>query len=314
MGIKIKILCFLFSITSLCSYLYAQNIKEVSLLLGASKTKEEASADDEFIKETISLYGSKEKAFNTFVDSGWKEIIENKTDESIQDFKKAWLLNPENPDSYLGLSLVMQLRKIKTDADDLFKKGIAIDKDKKSQKKFFQRALDFANRKRDTMLLISFLSQSLSVDSSSIQTFQKLAYFCSLKKMYNDALNAYTGAIRFSANDSSLYFNRGLIFKKIKKNKEAITDFTKAVDLSKQPFYDAILNRGLLQYEEGDYNTAIADYNLCIELNPKDPLPFRFLGILLIIIYDHKGACKAWKKAIKLGDTSAKELYNTQCN
>lgn len=292
----------------------AQNTKEnLPLYGGITKSNEEIKADEEFVKETISLYGTLEKAFKTFVDIGWKNIVENNLDESITEFNKAWLLNPANADPYLGLSLVMQIKQKQTETDKLFKQGIILDKDKKSQMKFYLRAVDYAGRKKDTVMLIQFLKQSLSVDPNSILIYKKLAYYTSLKGQNNDAVAAYSGAIRISPNDSSLYYNRGLIYKKMKQFNEAISDFTSSIKLSKNEYFEAIFNRGMSKYDSGDYAGSIEDYNVCIKLNSKLPLLYRFLGISLIMAFDQKGACGAWKTAKKLGDLQSEELYNAQC-
>lgn len=315
MVLRIKLLIGISLVSIICSLnLMAQQTDEnLPMYGGTSFSKEEIAANEEFVKETTTLYGTKEKAFITFVNVGWKGIIENKLNESIQDFNKAWLLFPEHSDSYFGFSLIMQLSQKQAEADKLFNKGIVLDKDKKAQMKYYLRATDFAGRKKDTVLMIRFLNQSLSVDSTSIQGYKKLAYFTSLIGMNKEAILAYSAAIRISTNDSSLYFNRGLTFKKMQKFNEAISDFTFALNLSKNKYFESTLNRGIAKYEIGDYNGSVEDYNACIKMNSKTAMLYRFLGISLIMTHDDKGACNAWKTAKKLGDIQAEELYNAQC-
>ena len=292
----------------------AQNTSGIQFFLDRNlKSKNAIEFDKAFVTETIALYGSKEKAFSTFIDVGWRGIIERKFDESAQDFNKAWLLDSANADSYLGYSFILQLKNNDIESEKLFQQGIALDKNKTAQIKYYQRANDYAGRTKDTILLIKLLNESLVVCSDTITTLSKIAQYNALKGFNKEAIDAFGKVIQIKPNDFSCYYNRGILLKKMQKSTEAIADFTKAFMLSNEKHFDSVLQRGLLKFETGDYAGSIDDYNTCISMQSKNATLYRFLGISKSMIYDQKGACNAWKTAKKYGDLPAEELFNAQC-
>ena len=75
----------------------------------------------------------------------------------------------------------------------------------------------------------------------------------------------------------------------------------------------AYYNRGLAKQKIGDFNEAISDYTKAIEIDPDDADYYynrgnskKELGVL-------KGACTDWRKAAELGDTDAAEFVRDQC-
>lgn len=64
------------------------------------------------------------------------------------------------------------------------------------------------------------------------------------------------------------YYNRGGDHVKAGLYDEAITDYSKAIELDPR-YAEAYSNRGFVYGRKGQFDAAIADYNKAIELNPK---------------------------------------------
>ena len=76
---------------------------------------------------------------------------------------------------------------------------------------------------------------------------------------------------------------------------------------------DAYLSRASLKFQMQDYNGAMPDLNKVIELNPKDALAYNIRGLCKSELGDKVGACLDWKKAVKLGDETAKDKISKYC-
>jgi tetratricopeptide (TPR) repeat protein len=84
------------------------------------------------------------------------------------------------------------------------------------------------------------------------------------------------------------------------KNKEAMADFTLAIELDPtfdQPYY----YRGNLKYSSGDYQGALADYTKAIEANPGFTDAYNNRGNLYQALNKQENACADWRKAHDLG-------------
>lgn len=88
------------------------------------------------------------------------------------------------------------------------------------------------------------------------------------KKDYAGSIALFSKAIKLNPKLSTCYFQRGYSKHLQGKNKEAVEDYDLCFELNtKQPaeffFYRAEANRAILEYNE-----AIEDYNIAVELKP----------------------------------------------
>ncbi len=64
-------------------------------------------ADEAFIREAVAKYRSREEASRVFAAQGWAAIRENKKDLALDNFNRAWLLNPKNYQAFWGFGAVL---------------------------------------------------------------------------------------------------------------------------------------------------------------------------------------------------------------
>ncbi|MFL0770746.1 MAG: tetratricopeptide repeat protein, partial [Prochlorococcus sp.] len=62
-----------------------------------------------------------------------------------------------------------------------------------------------------------------------------------------------------------------------------------------------------------DYQSAIADYNKAIAINPQHALAYTNRGIAKELVKDLEGACADWRKAAALGNRDAARWVSKQC-
>jgi tetratricopeptide (TPR) repeat protein len=92
----------------------------------------------------------------------------------------------------------------------------------------------------------------------------------------------------------------------------AIKDFSQA--LTYQPGFDqALFFRGNSYYNLGFVDSALADYNACIQASPMFADAYANRGSLKFDSGDRTGACQDWLKALEYGNESmGSRLENCQ--
>jgi Flp pilus assembly protein TadD len=67
-------------------------------------------ADEEFIRNAVAKYGSRQTASNAVAAEGWTLVRAGKQDAALQRFNQAWLLNPKNFQAFWGFGAVLSER------------------------------------------------------------------------------------------------------------------------------------------------------------------------------------------------------------
>ncbi len=135
-----------------------------------------------------------------------------------------------------------------------------------------------------------------------IKTHERIGVWKSDRTLWDDVIKQYQ-TIPYAYN------NRGLTYVEEKKYNEAISDFSKAVDL--KPDYDeAWFNRGLCYVQENRAGEALADFKRSIELKPEDPETYYNCGVLLMNQEKNDEAITYFDKAISLNPDYAEALIN----
>lgn len=113
--------------------------------------------------------------------------------------------------------------------------------------------------------------------------------------------------------DSTKYYDAGIIKADAKDYKNAIIDFTKVIELTPN-YAPAYFNRAVLLVELQDYKNAILDYNKTAELDSQYHQVYLLRGYAKLKSGDEEGACMDFELAKVLGDPLAKEHMKTYCN
>lgn len=171
------------------------------------------------------------------------------------------------------------------------------------------------------------------------------------KNDYKNAMNDCNRAIKLDANNYSYYYLRGVIKEKTKDHINAIVDFTKAIDINSNSETPDLMNayreRAKCKMELKDYRGAINDfknhievdsndvttyinigscnnnidnnwdaiyyYNKAIQINPKIPETYLYLGVTQLKLNKIDEACQSWSKAGELGIKKAYEYIKAHC-
>jgi tetratricopeptide (TPR) repeat protein len=117
---------------------------------------------------------------------------------------------------------------------------------------------------------------------------------------YDQAISEFTKAIEINPQNADAYNNRGNAYRKKGQHDLVISDCTRAIEIN-PGLADAYYNRAVAYDNKGFYDQAISDLDKAIEINPKLPGAYNSRAIA----YYHKAEYdKAWQdigKAQALG-------------
>lgn len=139
---------------------------------------------------------------------------------------------------------------------------------------------------------------------------------CYNKGDLSGAIANWTIAIKINPEDPNAYYSRAIVKNELYTWKAALRDYDKAISLA-PGFISAILNRGSLRDENGDYWGAIDDYNLVLKNDKSDidnqQKAYFNRGNSKYNLGKNADACRDWKKALEIGADYAKERIMKYC-
>ena len=115
----------------------------------------------------------------------------------------------------------------------------------------------------------------------------------------DEAISDYSKAIELDATDPDYYLNRGVAYQNFKDNELAVRDYSKAIELNpKDPV--AFTNRGNAYYDADNLDDAMTDYSKAISLDPKYGDAYLGRGLIHEQSKDRDKAVADLKKALEL--------------
>lgn len=116
---------------------------------------------------------------------------------------------------------------------------------------------------------IVLLKNSLQINPKSIIPLNSIGVIYMERNDFKNAFFYLNKTIRYSPDFYKGYYNRGLLNGKIEKYDDAISDFTKTINLTN--YYKAYVGRGNSYLMKKDYAKAIADGEKSFALNKDNP-------------------------------------------
>jgi Flp pilus assembly protein TadD len=203
-------------------------------------------------------------------------------------------------------------------------------------------------QKRFLITLITlFFSYFLIAQNPTAIEYAKQGEEHIAKGEWAKASHLFTRALEFEPKNVEYYLRRGWALLHDNKNRRALADFKeagrldktngeavhlKAVALdslknfveSKKEYIKAIkllgdknpqlyLSRGNSFLIQKDYNNAVANLNVAIQLDRKNGKAYYLRGIARVHLVDSMGACNDWSLAKQFGFNVPDELYNKNC-
>jgi Flp pilus assembly protein TadD len=146
-----------------------------------------------------------------------------------------------------------------------------------------------------------FLEQLPNV--SDVHNNRGLAYF--QLKRYEEAVTDFSKSIELGNSEPALpYYNRGLVYFAQDKFQLAIDDFSQAVTLNPE-FAQAFNSRAVALSEQGQYESAIADFTVAIDLDHRYSAPYFGRGVAYKNLGEKSKARKDFEMFLELGHSNS---------
>ncbi|MBI5232729.1 MAG: tetratricopeptide repeat protein [Deltaproteobacteria bacterium] len=129
------------------------------------------------------------------------------------------------------------------------------------------------------------------------------------ERVWKDPITFWTYETKVYPMEYTAYYYRGLYYKQLNEEENAIADYRKAISLNPQPagIYNAI---GILYGDSGRYGDAIEAFNNALKMNPGFDRAYNNRGYTYFKAGDYRKAVEDIKKAIELDPGNTGAYYN----
>jgi len=113
-----------------------------------------------------------------------------------------------------------------------------------------------------------------------------------------------------SHDDYALHVHRGFEYWQLTEYDQSIVEFTSGIDLMLSlvekgyppppQLLEALLQRGVVYFVKGDYENAIADWQIAIEVEPNDPRAYNNIGFAYYELNQLEQAVALWSVAVEI--------------
>ncbi len=152
-------------------------------------------------------------------------------------------------------------------------------------------------------------SGTLVVPSKYVPAYEKgeEAYY---QGDYESAIVAFSEAIGFNSNNSTIYTMRGNAYFNTGNIEQAIDDYNRALEIS-PTFYQALYNRGRAHFAIKNYDQALTDLQESADLAP-DEFGYRAngnIGLIYQQMGEYNKALEAFTEAISYNTDETADIY-----
>jgi superkiller protein 3 len=271
--------------------------------------------------------------------------LEGDLDGAIATYEEAAALDPEDPESYTWLSLLLTLRGHTEAAVEMARKGVGVAPDSAAAMAALCMALDWDAAGLDQAKLQealgaclsatdldptyaeahAFLAEvyadlgrsgdaveegqlAVSLDNNSVFAHRNLGYALESQRKYRDAVAEYQRAAQIHPRLAQPYIDMGHIHKAYNRYKDALAAYEKATVVDPNSAY-AQFWLGRAYFDTGDYQRAAVVLQKATELDPTYAPAFGQLGLTYYVLRNYEDAIPAYKAAIDLGTTNPEFYY-----
>lgn len=215
---------------------------------------------------------------------------------AIDDYTKVIQLNPKDGTAYINRGAVKERAGDYLGALDDYSKAIQLDP---SQTHAYNYRGNLMSKLKEHQKAINDFSKVIQIDPKSYFVFNNRGVAKNKLKNYEGAILDFTKAIQINPELAIAFSNRGNTKRKLKNYKGAIDDCTKAIQIN-PIFVEAYDNRSHARFLLKDYEGAIEDCNKAIQINPQFAEAYYHRSYIKIALKDYKSAIKDCSKAIQI--------------
>ncbi len=229
--------------------------------------------------------------------------------EAENGFRKAQKLNPEHPDAYNNLAVILQNQGKFEEAIQCYKKAIKIRPDSFQIQNNLGIVLQLIGNYSDS---ICHLKLAVKINPNYATAYLNLGTAYYKRGDLAEALVAYKQALKSDTKNHKLHNNIGLTFLGMENYDQALLFFKKALSL-KGDYAEASNNIGHILNIQEEYSEAEFYLRKAISIKPNDPIAHNNLGKTLMNLYRFDHSINSFEQAIKINPNYA-QAYNNLGN
>ena len=144
--------------------------------------------------------------------------------------------------------------------------------------------------------------KAIKTNKNYWQTYINLGSTFYENRQYNECIKVSRKGLKIAPNNDALLYNLGKALERIGQRDEAMVEFRKIIDMSKDDYYLSIAHLliGNILYIKGQISDAIQNIKKASELNPKLLEAYKALATIYHKNKRYDEAINEWKKALKI--------------
>lgn len=156
---------------------------------------------------------------------------------------------------------------------------------------------------------IKKLSKAINIEQTSSKLYYERGMVYLKMRAFDEAVDDFSRAIELDDSMDGAYFGRGMAFGRLRMFDEGIGDLT--VYIKRNPESSvAYTKRGVRRIWAGKYNLAEEDLKTAISIDPKNAEAHDDLGVMDARRGNYKKAQEHFKKVVELDSTYSKGFHN----
>lgn len=124
---------------------------------------------------------------------------------------------------------------------------------------------------------------------------------------FASAVQDLTASLKTNPNNYDIYNMRAIAFTELKKFPEALSDFSKCIEL--KPSSESYFNRGAAKFNQKDFKGALLDLSMALSMNKNDKKALYKRALTEYNLEDYKASLTDFDKFIKLDERNYQAIY-----
>lgn len=169
-----------------------QNPQVLPMFGGKAKTEEQQKKDEKFLTSCDKSFANRQEASSFFMERGWEYLNEGQADTAVHRFNLAWLLNPDNKDTYWAFGLVTSAKGQNEEAIKHYEKALGYDPKNSLllsdiASTYLKVYKEGKQKKKDLKKATNYLTEAVKADTTNAYALYNLSKVKFYEKKYNDA-------------------------------------------------------------------------------------------------------------------------------
>ncbi|TND04078.1 MAG: hypothetical protein FD123_3849 [Bacteroidetes bacterium] len=270
--------------------------------------------DKEAIEDYTKITQVQPDFSDTYVYRGQLYFKTGQNDLALADFNKAISLKAKNAEVFYQRGLLyLAMKKTNEAMKDL---TAAIEIDPLMTRAFFERGKLYATQSRQHELAVADYSKAITLKHPGEEVYHLRAVSYTALRKNEEAIRDYSSVIEmFKSKDPEIYRSRGDLFRQRNDHVNAIKDYNRALSFKKD---DAVIltSRGQSQFAlgKGKYPMAQQDFNKALGIDPDNVNAAYGLGQIFFENNKFEESIASLDKAIKIKATADAYYLRSKCH